>query len=81
MAGVSVGTIKSFERAGAVSTETFIRIVQALGLTDHLQSLFELPRQSIAQMEQAQSARRIRAPRRRSPVSTSVKPPSKGARQ
>jgi transcriptional regulator with XRE-family HTH domain len=65
MAGVSLGTIKSLERGAASSMDTFIRVVQALGLTDHLQPLFELPRQSIAQMEQAQRAQRVRAPRRK----------------
>lgn len=66
MAGVSLGTIKSLERGAASSTETFIRVVQALGLTDHLQPLFELSRQSIAHMEQTQRAQRRRAPRRKS---------------
>lgn len=65
MAGVSLGTIKSLERGAASSLDTFIRVVQALGLTDHLQPLFELPRQSIAQMEQTQRAQRVRAPRRK----------------
>ncbi len=65
MAGVSLGTIKSLERGGSTSLETFIRVVQALGLTDHLQPLFALPRQSIAQMERTQRAQRMRAPRRK----------------
>jgi transcriptional regulator with XRE-family HTH domain len=67
MAGVSLGTIKSLERGASSSMETFIRVVSALGLTSHLQPLFELPRQSIAQMEQAQRAQRVRAPRRKQP--------------
>ncbi len=65
MAGVSLGTIKSLERSGATSLATLIRVVQALGLIDHLQPLFELPRQSIAAMEKAQQAQRVRAPRRK----------------
>lgn len=65
MAGVSVGTVKSLERRGACSLATLVRVVQALGLVAHLQPLFLLPRQSIAQMEQAQRARRARAPRRK----------------
>ena len=65
MAGVSLGTIKSLERGGSTSLETFIRVVQALGLTEHLQPLFELPRQSIAQMEHIHRAGRKRAPRRK----------------
>jgi transcriptional regulator with XRE-family HTH domain len=64
MAGVSVGTVKSLERCGASSFETVIRIVQALGLTDQLQPLFEVQRRSIAQMEQAERSLRVRAPRR-----------------
>lgn len=79
MAGVSLGTVKSLERTGATSTETLIRIAQALGLTEQLQSLFLLPRQSIAQMERAQLAQRVRAPRRKSTVNTKVA--SKAARQ
>jgi transcriptional regulator with XRE-family HTH domain len=64
MAGVSVGAVKTLERTGVSSFETVIRIVQALGLTDQLQSLFDVQRLSIAQMEQAESSRRVRAPRR-----------------
>jgi transcriptional regulator with XRE-family HTH domain len=64
MAGVSAGTVKTLERCGVSSFETVIRIVQALGLTDQLQPLFEIERRSIAQMEQAAQSRRIRAPRR-----------------
>jgi hypothetical protein len=37
-----------------------------LGLTDQLQSLFEVQRRSIAQMEQAQRTHRVRAPRKTS---------------
>lgn len=72
MAGVSLGTVRSLERGAASSLETFIRIVQALGMSEHLQSLFVLPRQSIAQMEQAQSAQRMRAPRRRAAATTAT---------
>lgn len=79
MAGVSLGTVKSLERTGATSTETLVRIVQALGLTEHLQSLFLLPRQSIAQMEKAQLAQRIRAPRRKPAANPRVV--SKGERR
>jgi transcriptional regulator with XRE-family HTH domain len=63
MAGVSVGTVKTLERCGISSLETLVRIVQALGLADQLQSLFELQQRSIAQMEQAAQSRRMRAPR------------------
>lgn len=63
-AGVSVGTVKSLERTGQSSVASLVRVVQALGLTDQLQSLFVLKVQSIAEMEQAQLAQRQRAPRK-----------------
>ena len=63
-AGVSVGTVKSIERTGQTSVTSLVRVVQALGLTDQLQSLFVLKVQSIAEMEQAQRAQRQRAPRK-----------------
>jgi transcriptional regulator with XRE-family HTH domain len=66
MAGISVGTVKQLERSGVSSFETVIRVVQALGLSDQLQTLFEVQRRSIAQMQQAEQAQRKRAPRRRS---------------
>lgn len=79
MAGVSLGTIKALERGAACSLDTFIRVVQALGLIDHLQPLFELPRQSIAQMEQIQRAQRERAPRKKAVVQ--VRQQGAGARE
>lgn len=63
-AGISVGTVKSLERTGQSSVVSLVRVVQALGLTDQLQSLFVLKVQSIAEMEQAQLAQRQRAPRK-----------------
>ena len=63
-AGVSVGTVKVLEKTGQTSVASLIRVVQALGLTDQLQSLFVLKVQSIAEMEQAQLAQRQRAPRK-----------------
>ncbi len=63
-AGISVGTVKSLERTGQSSVASLVRVVQALGLTDQLQSLFVLKVQSIAEMEQAQLAQRQRAPRK-----------------
>ena len=63
-AGVSVGTVKVLEKAGQTSVASLIRVVQALGLTDQLQSLFVLKVQSIAEMEQAQLAQRQRTPRK-----------------
>ena len=66
MAGVALGTVKKLEHSGVSSFETVVRVVQALGLTDQLQGLFQLPRQSIAQMAQAEQAQRKRAPRSKS---------------
>lgn len=63
-AGVSVGTVKSLERSGQSSVTSLVRVVQALGLSDQLQSLFVLTVQSIAEMERAQLAKRQRAPRK-----------------
>lgn len=63
-AGVSVGTVKSLERTGQSCVTSLVRVVQALGLSDQLQSLFVLKVQSIAAMEQAQLAQRQRAPRK-----------------
>jgi hypothetical protein len=39
-----------------------VRVSRTLGLYDHLQSLFLLPKKSIADMEQADHAKRLRAP-------------------
>lgn len=64
-AGVSVGTVKCIERTGQTSVASLVRVVQALGLSDQLQSLFVLKVQSIADMEQAQRTKRQRAPRKR----------------
>lgn len=63
-AGVSAGTVKALEKNGQSTVTSLIRVVQALGLTQHLQQAFLLEVRSIAQMEQAQSAQRQRAPRK-----------------
>lgn len=63
-AGISVGTVKALERTGQTSVASLVRVVQALGLTDQLQSLFVVKVQSIAEMEQVQLAKRQRAPRK-----------------
>jgi len=63
-AGVSVGTVKAIEKTGQSSLASLVRVVQALGLSDQLQALFVLKVQSIAEMEQAQRAKRQRAPRK-----------------
>jgi transcriptional regulator with XRE-family HTH domain len=62
-AGIGVNTLKLLEGKGKCTFENFIRTVLALGLADELQSLLLLKRDSIARMEQAEKARRIRAPR------------------
>ena len=63
-AGVSPGTVKNLENKGQSSMESAVRIVLALGLSEHLQELFKLQVKSIAQMEQAEQSHRLRAPRR-----------------
>lgn len=63
-AGLSVGTIKNLEGKGQSSLESLVRVAMALGLADHLQTLFELRVYTIAQMAQAERAQRVRAPRR-----------------
>lgn len=63
-AGVSAGTVKALEKTGQSSLASLVRVVQALGLSDQLQALFVLKVQSIAEMEQAQLAKRQRAPRK-----------------
>ncbi len=70
MAGVSVGTVKSLEATGVSSTDSWVRVVRALGLQDALQPLFVLERQSIAQMalaDKLQRNPRQRAPRKAAP--------------
>lgn len=64
-AGIGVNTLKLLEGKGKCTFENFIRTVLGLGLADQLQSLLLLQIDSIAQMERAEQARRIRAPRAR----------------
>ncbi|MGH8192570.1 MAG: helix-turn-helix domain-containing protein [Rhodanobacteraceae bacterium] len=67
MAGVSLGALRNLEKAGRCSLETFVAVVQALGLTGELEGLLVLKRQSIAQMERAEAVgRRQRASRGKS---------------
>lgn len=63
-AGLSVGTVKNIENKGQSSIESVVRLGLTLGLADHFQELFKLQVQSIAQMDQAEQSRRIRASRR-----------------
>ncbi len=69
-AGVSTGTVRTLEATGLISADSLVRLALVLGQADALQNLFELPVQSIAQMElaeQAERAQRQRAPRRPRP--------------
>ena len=63
-AGLSVGTVKNIENKGQSSIESVVRLGLALGLADHFQELFKLQVESIAQMDQAEQSKRIRASRR-----------------
>ncbi len=63
-AGVSIGTVKNIENKGQSSIESVVRLGLALGLADHFQELFNLQVKSIAQMDQVEQSKRIRAPRR-----------------
>jgi hypothetical protein len=62
-AGIGVNTLKLLEGKGTCTFENFIRTVLALGLADELQSLLVLKIDSIARMERAEQAMRMRAPR------------------
>jgi transcriptional regulator with XRE-family HTH domain len=63
-AGVSRATVTALENRGHCTLSSLLRVVQALGREADLQGLFELKVQSIAQMEKAEAARRVRAPRK-----------------
>lgn len=65
-AGLSLGAVRKLEHDGQCSLETLLQVVQTLGLTGELESLFVLRCASIAQMEKAELAqKRQRAPRRK----------------
>ena len=64
-AGVSAGTVKNLESKGQSSMDSIVRVGLVLGLTDDLQTLFTLKVKSIAQMEQAEQAKRVRASRKK----------------
>ncbi|MFT5697859.1 MAG: transcriptional regulator with XRE-family HTH domain [Desulforhopalus sp.] len=63
-AGLSIGTVKNIENKGQSSIESVVRLALALGLADHFQELFNVQVKSIAQMDQVEQSKRIRAPRR-----------------
>ena len=62
-AGISTRMLVYFERSGRCSIDVFLRIAQALGLTESMSDLFELKSKSIKDMEKS-SQRRIRASRK-----------------
>lgn len=63
-AGLSIGTVKNIENRGQSSIESVVRLGLELGLADHFQELFNLQVKSIAQRDQVEQSKRIRAPRR-----------------
>lgn len=63
-AGLSGGTVKNLESKGQASLESLVHIVTALGLADELGELFNFRPVSIASMERAEQAKRLRAPRK-----------------
>lgn len=75
-AGVSRNTIVTLENRGQTTLASLLKVVMALGREADLEPLFEIKIQSIAQMEQAEAAKRIRAPRKFSRKKTSTKPQS-----
>ncbi|MBH2020226.1 MAG: helix-turn-helix transcriptional regulator [Burkholderiales bacterium] len=63
-AGLSVSTVKLIEGKAQCTLENFMRVVIGLGLAGELQALFVFKPKSIAQMEPAAQASRVRAPRK-----------------
>jgi transcriptional regulator with XRE-family HTH domain len=64
-AGISTGALKKLEKDGQANMTTLVRTVLALGLAGEFETLFALRAQaSIADMEHAERAKRLRAPRR-----------------
>lgn len=66
MTGLSLGAIRKLESSGKSSLDTLVRVAQALGLVSELDCLFELKRDSIAQMRMVERThQRKRAPKRK----------------
>lgn len=63
-AGISINTLGALENKGKCTLENFIRTAMGLGVAGELQALFTLKIKSIAQMERAEQAKRVRAPRK-----------------
>jgi transcriptional regulator with XRE-family HTH domain len=59
-AGVSKGTVSNIESRGQGTLESLVRVLQALGLTQELQPLFQQKPTSIAQLEQLEQPLRKR---------------------
>lgn len=64
-AGVSKGTVSNIENRGQGTLESLVRVLQALGLTQELQPLFQSRPTSIAQLEQLERPPRKRVSRKR----------------
>ena len=64
-AGVSKGTISNIESRGQGTLESLVRVLQALGLSQELQPLFQPKPTSIAQLAQLEQAQRKRVSRKR----------------
>lgn len=64
-AGLSKGTISNIETQGQGTLESFVRVLQALGLALELQTLFQLKPTSIAQLEKLERSQRKRVSRQR----------------
>ena len=73
-AGLSVSTVKLMEAKAQCTLENFMRVIIGLGLADELQALFVFKPKSIAQMEQAAQASRVRAPRRPRTAAPPIQP-------
>ena len=73
-AGLSVSTVKLMEAKAQCTLENFMRVVIGLGLADELQAVFVFKPKSIAQMEQAAQASRVRAPRRQRAALPPIQP-------
>ena len=67
-AGVSRGTVKTFENSGQCGVHALVRMVQSLGLEGELQELFVPQIRSIAEMERNAASRRQRASRKQRSV-------------
>ena len=69
-AGVSRGTVKTFENTGQCTVHSLVRMVRSLGLEGELQELFVPRIRSIAEMERSAGGRRQRATRKQRSVAT-----------